>query len=384
MMFPKRLTKKLSESNVANAPDTLLVEYRRRVEGKLIDYDPAQVEALRYLQAILNELASEQKTGLFRRSSSRGKPCKSLYIYGGVGRGKSMLMDLFYDQCPIRQKRRVHFHTFIIEVHEYTHRQRQEKKRDIMLALADEINASTKLLCFDEFHVIDVANAVILDRLFSRLFELGTVIVTTSNRHPDDLYQAGLVPELFTKFIKLLKASADVVELVAKHDYRMTRLHGAKKTYYTPIDEQSAMALEDLYRELTHSAPLKPFNLKVLGRNVVLRAAHDDVALTTFGDLCGQPLGPADYLKIVRKFRVLIMSGIPRFGVDNHDEAKRFSTLVDALYFHKAVLICSAEVPARELYDENIRAFFLKRTVSRLIEMQSDYYLEQSAERVER
>lgn len=359
------------------AGESLLVEYRRRVEQGLIDYDPAQVEALHYLQEMLDKLTAENRSGFLSLSSTRGNPCKSLYIYGGVGRGKSMLMDLFYDHCPIQEKRRVHFHTFILEVHEFSHRWRQEKKQDIIHSLAAEINASTKLLCFDEFHVIDVANAVILDRLFSRLFDLGTVVVTTSNRHPDDLYQGGLVPELFLKFIELLKASADVVELVAKHDYRLTRIHGAEKTYFYPLDEHAASALEQCYREMTHSAPLKPYSLKVLGRNVVLRAAHGDVALTTFDEMCRQPLGPADYLKIVQAFRVVIVSGIPKFGFDNHDEAKRFSTLVDALYFHKVILICSAEAPARELYDENIRAFFLKRTVSRLIEMQSDYYLKQ-------
>ncbi|CCE24792.1 cell division protein ZapE [Methylotuvimicrobium alcaliphilum] len=376
-MFKKFLSKMTPAQAKLDAGESLLVEYRWRVEQGLIDYDPAQVEALHYLQEMLDKLTAENRSGFLSLSSARGKPCKSLYIYGGVGRGKSMLMDLFYDHCPIQEKRRVHFHTFILEVHEFSHRWRQEKKQDIIHSLAAEINASTKLLCFDEFHVIDVANAVILDRLFSRLFELGTVIVTTSNRHPDDLYQAGLVPELFLKFIELLKASADVVELVAKHDYRLTRIHGAEKTYFYPLDEHAASALEQCYRELTHSAPLKPYSLKVLGRNVVLRAAHGDVAFTTFDEVCRKPLGPADYLKIVQAFRVVIVSGIPRFGFDNHDEAKRFSTLVDALYFHKVILICSAEAPARELYDENIRAFFLKRTVSRLIEMQSDYYLKQ-------
>ncbi len=374
-MFKKFLTKKTPNQGKHDACESLLGEYRQRVEQGVIDYDPAQVEALHYLQELLDKLSAEKRPGYFNLPSSRAKSSKSIYIYGEVGRGKSMLMDLFYDHCPIQQKRRVHFHTFILEVHEFSHRWRQEKKQDIIHALAAEINATTKLLCFDEFHVIDVANAVILDRLFSRLFELGTVIVTTSNRHPDDLYQGGLVPELFLKFIKLLKASADVIELVAKHDYRLTRLSGAEKIYFFPLDEHASLALEQCYRELTHSAPLKPFTLKVLGRNVMLRAAHADVALTTFDEMCRQPLGPADYLKIVQSFRVVILSGIPKFGFDNHDEAKRFSTFVDALYFHKVILICSAEVSARELYDENIRAFFLKRTVSRLIEMQSDYYL---------
>lgn len=382
-MFKKILHKRVSDKSGLDADGSLIGEYRRQVEQGLIDYDSAQVDALQYLQKMLDSLVDEKRIGFKRLIAPfRSKSCKSLYIYGGVGRGKSMLMDLFFEHCPIEAKRRVHFHTFMLEVHDFSHRWRQEKKQDMISALAAEINATTKLLCFDEFHVIDVANAVILDRLFSRLFELGTVIVTTSNRHPDDLYQGGLMPELFLSFIKLLKASANIVELVAKHDYRMTRIGGNERTYFSPLDIHSAEALEQRYRELTGSAPLRPFGLKVLGRNVVLRAAHGDVALTSFEELCEKPLGSADYLKIANKFRVLIMSGIPRFVPENHDEAKRFSTLVDALYFHKVILICSAEVPAKELYDEKIRAFFLKRTVSRLIEMQSEYYLEQGRGKV--
>ncbi|GAB4254296.1 MAG: cell division protein ZapE [Methylomicrobium sp.] len=377
-MLKKILPKRGSSPLPREGAGVLIGEYLRRVGHGAIVYDPVQVDALRYLQRLFDNLLDESRVGWISFRKAPAKPVKSLYIYGNVGRGKSMLMDLFYDLCPIAAKRRVHFHTFMLEVHAFSHQWRKDRKTDVISALAAEINASTKLLCFDEFHVIDVANAVILDRLFSRLFQLGTVIVTTSNRHPDDLYQGGVIPELFLSFIKLLKRSADIVELSAKHDYRLTRSIGNERTYYSPLDDYAATALRERFLTLTDSAPMKPHPLKVLGRIVLLDGAHNGVALSSFAELCEKPLGSADYLKIATEFRVLILSGIPRFIPENHDEAKRFSTLIDALYFHKVVLICSAEVPAADLYDETISAFFLKRTVSRLVEMQSEYYLQQN------
>ncbi|PKM12832.1 MAG: cell division protein ZapE [Gammaproteobacteria bacterium HGW-Gammaproteobacteria-3] len=380
-MFKKLLHKWQSAAVIGEGLHPGLLEkcYREKVEDKQIDYDPAQIEALKALQKLLEKLlidnAQRQKTGFNKSRAALLRQSRNLYLFGGVGFGKSMLMDLFYENCPIEKKRRVHFHTFMLEVHEFSHHWRKTGNGDVILALAEAINKQASLLCFDEFHVIDVANAVILDRLFRRLYELGTVIVSTSNRHPDDLYQGGITPELFQAFIERLKEVSDIVELTAEKDYRLIHVKIANTVYNTPITPETRAIMENRYRELAHCVQLKPCVVTVLGREITLAAAHGDVALSSFKALCEAPLGPADYLKLTGLFKTLILTDIPRLRADNHDEAKRFSTLIDALYFHNVVLICSAEAPPKELFDSEINAFFLKRTVSRLIEMQSEQYL---------
>ncbi|MGR9046125.1 MAG: cell division protein ZapE [Gammaproteobacteria bacterium] len=353
--------------------------YQELVDRHKIQYDPAQAEAVKVLQRLMENLlihaVHQRKQGLKLGRKSKNRRCRNLYIFGDVGHGKSMLMDLFYDNCPIEKKRRVHFHTFMLEVHEFSHNWRKNGAQDVISALAEKIHQQTLLLCFDEFHVIDVANAVILDRLFSRLYELGTVIVSTSNRHPDDLYQGGITPELFLSFIKLLKQASDIIELTGNQDYRLVRSQAPVKTYYTPIEADTTNRLLRRYREMTNGASTAPYLLTVLGRDIPLKSAHGDIAFTSFREICEQPLGPADYLKLASRFKILFLTDIPKLGEEKHDEAKRFSTLIDALYFHNVMLISSAEVPAHELYDKNNSAFFLKRTVSRLIEMQSEHYL---------
>ncbi|MBS3955778.1 MAG: AFG1 family ATPase [Methylomicrobium sp.] len=356
----------------------LLKKYDELVASKRIDHDPAQIVVLQHLQELLNHVVNDSHeastTRFYRKPSNDPNTIKSVYIYGDVGRGKSMLMDLFFDNCPISQKRRVHFHTFMHEVHDYSHRWRIDKKTDVLTALAHEINKNTRLLCFDEFHVIDVVNAVILDRLFSQLYRLGTVIVSTSNRHPDDLYQGGVTPELFSAFIKLLKEKSDILKLSAEYDYRLNHPQTDDSFYITPNDDASRIQLESHFHRLTNNAPITPQSIFVFGHSIPLLAAHHSVALCSFQDLCSQPLGPSDYLKISTTFKTLILSDIPKLVPEKHDDAKRFSTLIDALYFHKVKLICSAEVAINELYNQDLNAFFLKRTVSRLIEMQSNQY----------
>lgn len=353
--------------------------YQELVDRHKIQYDPAQAEAVKVLQRLMENLlihaVQQRKLGLKLGRKSKNRRCRNLYIFGDVGHGKSMLMDLFYDHCPIEKKRRVHFHTFMLEVHQFSHNWRKNGAQDVISALAEKIHQQTLLLCFDEFHVIDVANAVILDRLFSRLYELGTVIVSTSNRHPDDLYQGGITPELFLSFIKLLKQTSDIFELSGNQDYRLVRSQAPVTTYYTPIEADTTNRLLRRYREMTNGASTAPCLLTVLGRDIPLRSAHGDIAFASFRDICEQPLGPADYLRLASRFKILFLTDIPKLGEEKHDEAKRFSTLIDALYFHNVMLISSAEVPAHELYDKHNSAFFLKRTVSRLIEMQSEHYL---------
>jgi cell division protein ZapE len=332
--------------------------YLQQVEQHALHYDSAQISAVEQLQTVLDNLINQQKN------------CSSLYIFGDVGRGKSMLMDLFYEACPLTQKRRVFFHAFMLEVHAFIH-ERQENTIEI---LAKKIRAANVLLCFDEFHVTDIADAMILKRLFSRLFELKTVIVLTSNRHPDDLYRGGVQKDQLFALTHLLQNHTDIVELKAKTDYRLSYSPATKNNYYFPLDANASYFVQQNYQHLTDSADKQSGVLRLLGREVFLSAVYKDVALLSFAELCHQPLGSADYLQIAQQFNTLIVTDIPRLTAEKRNEAKRFVTLIDALYEHKVQFICTAEVPAQALYTEGDGAFEFKRTVSRLIEMQSARY----------
>lgn len=363
--------------------------YIQQVGEKQLEYDPVQIQALERMQTILEWLVATDHNN--RMVSA--KPCQSLYMYGGVGRGKSMLMALFYDACPIGKKRRVHFNTFMQEVHAFIHSWRLQNRSDAITALAETIRESAKLLCFDEFHVTDIADAMILGRLFSKLFELKLVIVITSNRHPTDLYQGGLQREQFLFFVEVLEKSAHIMELAAGQDYRMSFPSGQEITYYCPLTgpldaltpstaqllaEHAQEFLWQYVQELTGGALLQSVYLNVLGRDIELSAAYEDILFSSFEELCGDSLGSADYLAIAKQFNVIIIAAIPRLGPEKRNEAKRFLTLIDVLYEHTTQLVCSAEVPAQELYPEGDGAFEFKRTISRLMEMQSDHYCQRA------
>lgn len=287
-----------------------------------------------------------------------------------------MLMDLFFDACPISLKKRVHFHAFMLEVHAFVHLWRQKNTGDAISALAKQIRDSQQLLCFDEFHVSDIADAMILMRLFSKLFDLGLVVVITSNCHPNELYREGLQRALFLPFIGLLQEKSDVIELIATQDYRLSHLHALKTSYYYPLDEQAEKFLWQSYNEVANFIPPKPHILEVLGRKVILSAVYKHIVLTSFDELCLHPLGAADYLEIATQFDLVILAGIPKLTKENHNEAKRFVTLIDALYEHKVKLICTAQVAIHELYTEGAGLFEFERTISRLIDMQSEMYLQ--------
>ncbi|WP_333873868.1 cell division protein ZapE [Methylobacter sp.] len=375
----KKPFRQIPAEHSENQPNSLEKQYNFLVAQGHIQYEPAQITALHHLQTLLDNLLItvnyNQKSLLHKLFRSKPADFQSLYIFGDVGRGKSMLMDLFYEACPIRQKRRVHFHAFMLEVHAFVHQWRRQNNTDAISALAKHIRTSERLLCFDEFHVSDIADAMILVRLFRKLFELGIVVVITSNCHPNELYHAGLQRELFLPFVGLLQEKATVIELVADQDYRLSHLHALKTTYYYPLDQQSTEFIRQSYNELTHFAPLKPGVVEVLGRKVSLSAVYGNVALTSFEELCMHALGPADYLEIGNRFDILILSDIPKLTKEKCNEAKRFVTLIDALYEHKVKLICTAEVAAQELYTVGEGSFEFERTVSRLIDMQSENYL---------
>ena len=366
-------------------------EYLALVESGQIDADAAQAHAMDALDALGQSLSTYRgqmgKQGWAARLGIGAKPQpvpKGLYLWGGVGRGKSMIMDLFFEHAPVEQKQRVHFHAFMQEVHRRLHAFREAQKagrvggeKDAVQALARVIVDKAWMLCFDEFHVTDIADAMILGRLFEAMFAAGAVVVATSNRHPKDLYKDGLQRERFLPFIDILMDRMAVIEVPAARDYRLERLKGME-AYLSPDDEAARQKLDEDFASLTVGATANPTTLTVNGREVQIAKTAEGVAFVEFDELCAKPLGPGDYLAIAGRFHTLMISGIPKLGPHNRNEAKRFVTLIDALYEAKVNLICTAAVPPIELYTEGDGAFEFERTVSRLMEMQSADYIAQA------
>ena len=341
--------------------------YDARVADGTLTEDAVQRAALPELQRVLDDLAAPPpKRGLFGRG--KVEPVRGLYLWGGVGRGKSMLMDLFHDAAPEPRKRRVHFHAFMQEVQAALHEARQEQAKDPIKIVADDIIKDVRLLSFDEMQITDIADAMIVGRLFEQLFAAGVAVVTTSNRVPQDLYKDGLNRQLFLPFIALLQTQMVVWELASDTDYRQGRLQG-QQVYFYPHSPAVQDRLETIFKDLTHGKAA-PLDIQIKGRIVRLPAFHNGVAKSGFHALCHQPLGPGDYLEIARLTRVLVLEDIPRLSRRNFNEAKRFVTLVDALYEAKVRLICSAASRPDMLYVEGEGSFEFERTASRLMEMQ--------------
>jgi cell division protein ZapE len=312
-------------------------------------------------------------------AESDGVAKQGLYIFGDVGRGKSMLMDLFYAAVPVEKKRRVHFHAFMQEVHQSIfawQRDSDASRESVIPDIAAEISQKNWLLCFDELQVTDIADAMILGRLFDALFNLGVVVVTTSNRAPDELYKDGLQRDRFLPFIKEIKQRLDLLELNSTRDYRLGRKKGMQ-VYFAPLEGARAK-LDESFARLTGGKPAKSETMTVLGRKWTVPAAADGVARFSFDLLCGSAFGPADYLSLATHYHTVILDEIPTLSPANRDSAKRFVTLIDALYEHKVCLLCSAEAPPQTLYPTGDGSFEFHRTVSRLMEMQSADYLTQS------
>ncbi len=358
------------------------------MRSEAIERDPAQVRIVRRLDALATALAEHR---LARKSSTLGwlfgkrkpsEPPKGLYIWGSVGRGKTMLMDLFFEALPVRRKRRVHFHAFMADVHERIHAWRQALKRgevsgdDPIRPVAASLAEEAWVLCFDEFAVTDIADAMILGRLFTALFELDVVVVATSNVEPDRLYESGLNRTLFLPFIRLLQQHMEVMRLDARTDFRMEKLAGSL-VYHVPAGEAARAALDQAFRRLTGRPRGDQVTLTVKGHPVEVPEAAGGVARFAFADLCAKPLGAGDYLALAQRFHTIILEGVPRMGLAQRNEAKRFITLVDALYDRRVKLLASAEAEPPELYraDTGREAFEFDRTVSRLIEMRSEEYL---------
>ncbi|MCA8881692.1 MAG: AFG1 family ATPase [Rhodobacteraceae bacterium] len=366
--------------------------YATRAAEGMIRPDPAQEAVLPEFERIRDALAAPPpKRGFFGRSA-RPEPIKGLYLWGGVGRGKSFLMDLFVSHVSA-PKRRVHFHAFMQEIHAGMNAARKRGVDDAIAPVAESVADSVRLLAFDEMQITDITDAMIVGRLFERLFAAGVVVVTTSNRHPDELYKNGLNRQLFLPFIAMIKERLVVQELTSPTDYRQDRLAG-EKVYFHPANAQSQAAVDRLWQEMSgapamraqharteaatagmargmRGTPEAQLTLRVNGRDVVLPRFRNGVARASFWDLCGQALGPADFLAIAGAVRVLILEDIPRLDATKFNEAKRFVTLVDALYEAKVKLIATAAAAPEKLYLEGSGSFEFERTASRLHEMQA-------------
>ncbi len=361
----------------------------RRIAGQ-VRADPVQEEIVLRLQTVHEQLAAlvaePPKPGLLARLGLVSAPTPpqgphGLYIWGPVGRGKSMLMDLFFDDAPVGRKRRVHFHEFMLEVHDRLHRRREElaakgapPEADTIVPIAKEIAAETRLLCFDEFQVTNIADAMILGRLFETLFDEGVTVVATSNLAPDDLYKDGLQRDRFLPFIDLLKQRLEILELGGGHDYRMDRLRELD-VYLTPFGAWANAKLDEAFRALAGGADGEPRVLRTQGRDVDVPRAAPGVAMAHYLDWCAKPMGAADFLCIADHFHTVIVADVPKMGPDSRDKAARFVTMIDTFYEKKVKFICSAAAPPDKLYVEGDGAFEFQRTVSRLMEMQSPEYL---------
>ncbi len=361
--------------------------YRGLVARGEIEDDPAQRALVARLDALAARLAESR---LARKGSALGwifgrkaaEPVRGLYIHGDVGRGKTMLMDLFFGLAPVAERRRAHFHDFMADTHGRVHRMRQaiqdgsRKGDDPIVPVADAIADETRLLCFDEFAVTDIADAMILGRLFTRLFERGVVVVATSNVAPDDLYRDGINRGHFLPFVALLKAHVEVVRLAARTDFRLEKLSTAP-VYVTPLGAAADAAMDAAWTRLTGVSRGNPTTLAVQGREVTVPQAEKGVARFRFEELCARPLGPGDYLAVAHAFHTVVIDRIPVMDEAKRNEAKRFITLIDALYDGHVKLVCSAAAEPDALYraETGTEAFEFARTASRLVEMRSEDYL---------
>jgi cell division protein ZapE len=340
-------------------------QYDALVGAGKLHHDDAQIALLPEFERIRAALDTPVTRGFFRKAPEAPK---GLYIWGGVGTGKSMLMDLFVDTLGDIAVRRVHFHAFMQEMHGAMHAARQRGERDVIAPVAAGVADGIRLLAFDEMQITDITDAMIVGRLFEALFGAGIVIVATSNRVPGDLYKDGLNRQLFLPFIDLIKTRMHVHELASPTDYRRNRLQGTP-VYFTPISPDTRSAIRAVWQDLSGGAG-EPLKLHVNGRDVTLPAFRNGVARATFYDLCGRMLGPADYLALADAVKVLVLEDIPRLSRSNFNEAKRFVILIDALYEARVRLICSAAAEPEMLYVEGEGTFEFERTASRLREMQ--------------
>ncbi|ODT84531.1 cell division protein ZapE [Phenylobacterium sp. SCN 70-31] len=365
----------------------LQAAYDERVRSGEIRPDPAQAAALAPLIRLEADLAAARPGGGLRKLFHKPESQRGVYLIGPVGRGKTMLMDLFFETVPVAAKRRTHFHVFMGEVHRLIDAWRkgdaaarkarfgQHKGDDPIAPVADVVAGEAQLLCFDEFQVTDIADAMILGRLFEALFARGVTLVTTSNRLPDDLYRNGINRQLFLPFIDLLKRRVEVVSIAGPHDYRLDRLRAAG-TWFSPADPDNRRSFDSLWREMLGPEEETGETVEVLGRKVHFPHAAGGLLRASFASLCSVALGPNDYIAVAQRFHTVFLEGLPKLTANRREEARRLVILVDALYEAKTRLIVLAEAEPVKLYPEGDGAFEFERTASRLQEMRSADWLE--------
>ncbi|MBX8801426.1 cell division protein ZapE [Ochrobactrum sp. MR28] len=355
-----------------------------------IEADPQQQILAKRFDALIEAICSKRLSRkssalgwLFGKSKKVAEPIKGLYIHGEVGRGKTMLMDMFFELLPVERKRRAHFNDFMADVHERINAHRQALKRgetkqeDPIPPVAEALAQQAWVLCFDEFTVTDIADAMILSRLFSALFERGVVLIATSNVAPDNLYPNGLNRQLFMPFVSILKTRVDVINLDSRTDYRLEKLD-RQPVYLTPLGAESDAKMDEAWKILTEGRRETSVTIDFRGRKIVLNRTVGDAVRVTFDELCAKPLAAADYLAIMARFRTMFIDHVPVLDLSRRNEAKRFILLVDTLYDHRARAVISAAASPDQLYiaSSGTEAFEFDRTASRLFEMQSAEYLE--------
>lgn len=362
--------------------------YRARVKAGKYQTDAIQDRAIEALDRLYDDVlaANNQNPGWIQKMvnfKNKSSAPRGVYLYGSVGRGKTMLMDTFFEALPDTiKKRRVHFHAFMIEVHDYIHSRREddgirEDMDSALPSLAAVIASNSKVLCFDEFHVTDVADAMILGRLFTAIFDMGVAVVCTSNWSPDDLYKGGLQRDRFVPFIDFLKSHMEVVFLNSPIDYRARKL-STLPVYFYPLNTASRKQADDVYNTLTDGEESYPDLIIVKGRSIEVPVTCKGIARFSFTQLCERPLGAEDYLSIAKRYHTVFLEDVPKLGYDRRNETKRLMTLIDVLYDNKRNVVITAEDPLDKLYTGSDYAFEFQRTVSRLMEMQSQHYLNRS------
>lgn len=359
-----------------------LAAYEARVASGDLRGDPAQRNVAELLARFQEKLAARYDVparGLLGRIfTKRTAPPLAFYLYGEVGRGKTMLMDMFFECLPTGwSKRRIHFHAFMRDIHSRLHAWRQMHKGDddLLPRVVADYASDVHILCLDEFQVLDVTDAMILSRLFTLLLAEGVAVILTSNRHPRGLYQGGLQREQFLKFVDLVERDMEIVSLDSPTDYRLEQIAALHSTYVHPLGVQADEFLFDSWHAIAGNAPSEELDIDVNGRILKIYKHNSGVAWLTFDELCVRPLGAHDYIELARVCHTLFLQNIPRMTPDERNEAKRFVTLIDILYEHNVKLICTANAPVTELYPAGDGNFEFQRTVSRLIEMQSAGYL---------
>lgn len=384
----------MSAADILNNNLTVSERYEALAKSGAIDPDPQQRRLAQRFDMLTTAIGSKRKARklankssalgwLFGRSKQATEPVKGLYIYGEVGRGKTMLMDMFFDQLPVERKRRAHFNDFMADVHERIHAHRQAykngqtKQEDPIPPVAEALAQQSWVLCFDEFTVTDIADAMILSRLFSALFDRGVVLIATSNVAPDNLYPNGLNRQLFLPFVSILKNHVDIINLDSRTDYRLEKLD-RQPVYLTPLDAATDKKMDEAWEILTEGRRESAETITIKGRNIQLNRVVGDAVRVNFAELCAKPLAAADYLAIMARFRTMFIDHVPVLDLSKRNEAKRFILLVDTLYDQHARVMISAAATPDKLYvaSSGTEAFEFDRTASRLFEMQSAEYIE--------